>query len=117
MSHRGRGFSRVADPTDLRPGDTMYKRGHIRIITSVRREAAGDVYFTTAESRAGGASDPGGDTADVGPARAEWRYHNGQLQRRNSASDPWTNSSEQPTFGRYGRLAQAMEGMAAGVNP
>jgi hypothetical protein len=112
-----RGFTRITNPADLRPGDTMYKRGHIRIITSVRREAGGDVYFTTAESRAGGSYDPGGDRADVGPSRAEWRYHNGQLQRRNTASDLWANSTEQPVFGRYRRLAQAMQGATGGAGP
>ena len=104
-----RGFDRVSDPAELRPGDTMYLPGHIRIVTSARRTAAGDVYFTTAESRAGG-------RADVGPDRAEWRYHGGQLQMRRSPADPWTDSAERPTFGRYRRLATAMEGAAAGPN-
>ncbi len=105
-----RRFERISDPTQLRPGDTMYKPGHIRIITSVSRES-GDVVFSTAESRAGGSDDPGGDQADVGPASAQWRYHNGQLERR-SRTGAWIRSGEQPIFGRYRRLATAMEGAA-----
>jgi hypothetical protein len=97
-----RGFTRIQDITQLRPGDTMYIPGHIRIITSVRRAPDGAVLFTTAESRAGG-------QADVGPDRAEWRYHNGRLQMRRSPSEAWTDSGEQPTFGRYQRLQTAMQ--------
>jgi hypothetical protein len=97
-----RGFTRIQDVTQLRPGDTMYIPGHIRIITSVRRAPDGAVLFTTAESRAGG-------QADVGPDRAEWRYQDGRLQMRRSPSEPWTDSGEQPTFGRYQRLQTAMQ--------
>jgi hypothetical protein len=107
-----RRFERISDPTQLRPGDTMYRPGHIRIITRVSRES-GDVEFWTAESRAGGSDDPGGDTADVGPSSAHWRYHNGQLQRR-SRTGAWVRANENPVFGRYRRLATAMEGAAAG---
>jgi hypothetical protein len=97
-----RGFAAVRDVSQLQPGDTMYIPGHIRILTGVRRDTEGRTVFTTAESRAGG-------RADVGPDRAEWRYHNGQLQMRRSPTDPWSASTERPTFGRYQRLQGAME--------
>jgi hypothetical protein len=103
-----RGFTRIQDVTQLRPGDTMYIPGHIRIITSVRRTPDGAVLFTTAESRAGG-------RADVGPDRAEWRYHNGRLQMRRSPSEAWTDSEERPTFGRYQRLQAAMQQAVEGA--
>ena len=80
----------------------MYIPGHIRIVLSVRRDEEGRTVFTTAESRAGG-------RADVGPDRAEWRYHEGRLQMRRSPTDAWSASTGQPTFGRYQRLQGAME--------
>lgn len=97
-----RGFTQIRDTAQLQPGDTMYIPGHIRIITSVRRDDDGGIVFTTAESRAGG-------RADVGPDRAEWRYHNNRLQIRRSSNDRWSNSRERPTFGRQDRLQEAME--------
>jgi hypothetical protein len=97
-----RGFTAVRDVSQLQPGDTMYIPGHIRILTSVRRDAEGRTVFTTAESRAGG-------RADVGPDSAEWRYHEGHLQMRRTPTDAWSASREQPTFGRYQRLQGAME--------
>jgi len=97
-----RGFTAVRDVSQLQPGDTMYIPGHIRIVTSVRRDEEGRTVFTTAESRAGG-------RADVGPDSAEWRYHEGHLQMRRAPTDAWSASREQPTFGRYQRLQGAME--------
>jgi hypothetical protein len=97
-----RGFTVISDPSQLQPGDTMHIPGHIRIILSVRRDAEGQTLFTTAESRAGG-------RADVGPDRAEWRYHEGQLQVRRSPTGAWSATRERPTFGRYQRLQAAME--------
>jgi hypothetical protein len=97
-----RGFTAVGDVSQLQPGDTMYIPGHIRIVTSVRHDEAGGTVFTTAESRAGG-------QADVGPDRAEWRDHEGQLQMRRSPTDAWSASGERPTYGRYQRLQGAME--------
>lgn len=88
--------------SELRPGDTMHIPGHIRIVTSVRRDEEGRTVFTTAESRAGG-------QADVGPDRAEWRYREGQLQMRRSSTDEWANQTERPTFARYELLQGAME--------
>jgi hypothetical protein len=95
------GFTRVADPTQLQPGDTMYIPGHIRIVTAARRDPDGAVIFSTAESRAGG--------GDIGPDAGEWRYFQGQLQLRRSPDAEWGNSQENPTYGRYNRLAGAME--------
>jgi hypothetical protein len=100
------GFTLIPDPRQLRPGDTMHIPGHIRIVTSVGRTAEGDFTFTTAESRSGG-------QADVGPDRAEWRYHNRQLQLRRPGADPWSDVGEAPTYGRYDRLRQAMREAAA----
>lgn len=97
-----RGFTTISDASQLQPGDTMHIPGHIRIVLSVRRDEEGRTVFTTAESRAGG-------RADVGPDRAEWRYHEGQLQMRRSPTEAWSASGERPTFGRYQRLQTAME--------
>jgi hypothetical protein len=94
------GFTRVDDPADLRPGDTMRIPGHIRIITRVSTDESGGTLFTTAESRAGGA-------ADVGPDRADWRYNGETLQIRRSPGDAWSDTRETPTFGRYGLLESA----------
>jgi hypothetical protein len=97
LSGDAAGFSRVENPADLRPGDTMRIPGHIRIITGVRTDDTDGFIFTTAESRAGG-------SADVGPDRADWRYSGETLQIRRAPTDAWTNSTETPIFGRYGLL-------------
>jgi cell wall-associated NlpC family hydrolase len=101
-----RGFSRLEDPTELRPGDTMRIPGHIRIITRVQTDENGDMIFTTAEARAGG-------SADVGPDRADWRYEGKTLQIRRRPEDAWSNSSERPIFGRYNLLESAREAAEA----
>lgn len=89
--------SPIDDPAQLRPGDTMHIPGHIRIISSVDRDADGHVVFVTAESRSGG-------EADVGPDRAEWRYAGDDLQKRKSAESKWKESGEKPAYYRYHRL-------------
>lgn len=95
------GFTTVASPAELRPGDTMHIPGHIRIVTAVRRDSDGAVIFSTAESHSGGSS--------VGPEGGEWRYHEGALQLRRSPDEPWENQAGgNITYGRYERLAEAM---------
>lgn len=101
------GFSTVAKPGDLRPGDTMYIPGHIRIVMAAETTEDGAVVFTTAESRAGG-TDSKGQLRDVGPDRAVWRYNAadtfGKLEKQRSSK--WVRSGEKPTFGRYKALAK-----------
>jgi hypothetical protein len=96
-----RGFTQIQNTDELRPGDTMHIPGHIRVIMSTRRGEDGVMVFTTAEAHAG--------RGDIGPDRADWRYHNNRLQIRRSPDEAWTNSREGPTYGRYDRLQQAME--------
>jgi hypothetical protein len=64
------GFTTVASPAELRPGDTMHLPGHIRILSRAERRG-GNIHFKTAESRAGSGTiaSPG----HVGPADAYWR--------------------------------------------
>lgn len=100
-----KGFTKIADPTQLMAGDTMAIPGHIRIILSAHR-ISGGVQFITGESRAGG-------TADVGPDRVEWRYLNGKLQKKRASDGKWVKSGEKPTFGRYKLLQSAREGAVA----
>lgn len=92
-----KGFSKVGSPVDIRPGDTMHTRGHIRIVMAVERSEGG-VVFTTAES----SSSPD----DIGPHRAVWRYLDTSkfegLQHEKGKS--WREYKKTVTFGHYERL-------------
>jgi len=94
-------FAEVARPKDLRPGDTMWREGHIRIVTSVSAGAS-EVQFTTAESTAA--------QSDIGPTSAQWRYPDpeqfSKLQKFVGAK--WKNVTDEPgVFGRYSATAKA----------
>ncbi|MFN8469039.1 MAG: hypothetical protein U0X20_26010 [Caldilineaceae bacterium] len=58
-------FARFTQPKELRPGDTMWREGHIHIVTSVSASTK-EVQFMTAESAAA--------QQDIGPTSAQWRY-------------------------------------------
>jgi N-acetylmuramoyl-L-alanine amidase len=102
-----RGFASVARPDQLRPGDTMHKPGHIRIVTRVELTGAGQVKFMTAESSS---------VSDIGPTNNVWRYRDraqfsGLQKERNRDwnGSGWENVREQDTFGRYNLLARFIE--------
>ncbi len=90
-------FLRIKESFELRPGDTMHTKGHIRIITQVESDGRA-VIFTTAESRSG--------LTDVGPDTAFWRFPNAHnmdvLQRKDG--DRWRTVKKSITFGRYEKL-------------
>lgn len=101
------GFTTVARPDQLRPGDTMHKPGHIRVVTRVEITAEGHVKFTTAESSS---------VNDIGPTHNVWRYRDRSqfsgLQKegdRDWKGSRWENVNEQDTFGRYALLARFIE--------
>ncbi len=106
ISLRGgnRRFSTVSRPQDLRPGDTMHKPGHIRIVTRVTTNSQGHIEFTTAESSS---------VDDVGPTRNVWRYENPEvfenLQRWNGSDWVPGDVGKQVTFGRYRILEEATQ--------
>lgn len=91
------GFSKVSTPADLRPGDTMHKPGHIRIVMGVEMTEEG-VVFTTAESTSA--------SGDIGPNRAVWRYPDKSkftgLQRKKGKV--WKKYGAATTMGRYEQL-------------
>ena len=103
-----RGFSAIARPDQLRPGDTMHKEGHIRVITRVEVTGEGHVKFMTAESSS---------AQDVGPTPNVWRYQNrehmtGLQKEANSDWDgaQWRNHNEGTnTYGRYQPLSRFVD--------
>jgi hypothetical protein len=136
-----RSFAIVGDPTDLRPGDTMWSQSpappegrggmHIRILSRVGTRA-GHIEFETAESKAGAGS-PG----HVGPTAGYWRlegdarglartgqpgFQNWRLLTATSpgASDnEWRPSAVRHVFSHYlplSRLLQERGVQAARIN-
>jgi hypothetical protein len=99
--HNPRAFDLVAAPRDLRPGDTMWKEGHIRIVTRVRAAGDGTVEFTTAESSSVGL---------IGPVAKEWRcpdaarFAGSQVRRKGA----WAPNGEANAYSRYKPLAAAL---------
>jgi hypothetical protein len=99
--HNPRAFDLVAAPRDLRPGDTMWKDGHIRIVTRVRAAGDGAVEFTTAESSSVGL---------IGPVAKEWRcpdaarFAGSQVRRKGA----WAPNGETNAYSRYKPLAAAL---------
>ncbi|CAN7463080.1 hypothetical protein [Paraburkholderia hospita] len=112
-----RNFDAVAQPDDLRPGDTMGYPGHIRIVTRVDAQSDGSVVFLTAESSSSG-NNATSFRRDVGPTARRWRIGSrvvfDDLQRDDSASltgaPHWVPGDRGKTvaFSRYKRLRDAI---------
>lgn len=96
-------FAKVGSPLDLRPGDTMWKEGHIRVVMRVRRAGAA-VEFDTAESSS---------IRDIGPTPNTWRYPDGRsfkgLSKR--SGEAWRAApKDAQAYGRYKPLVALVEG-------
>jgi hypothetical protein len=101
--HNSRQFDVIARPADLCPGDTMWKTGHIRIISKVEPQADGSIQFITAES----------SSVDlVGPVAKTWkcpqaaRFTGVQVERGGT----FRPNTETNVYSRYKPLAEAMRG-------
>ena len=69
-------FDPVSMPSEARPGDVLLKRGHMRIVAAVEREADGPVTLRLAESisAAGVPHGQACEEADIGPRLIHIRY-------------------------------------------
>jgi hypothetical protein len=115
-------FDRVTDPTQLCPGDTMWRDGHIRIVCWAERRND-RIVFATAESR----STPN----DIGPSVAYWRYipnsgravdkvdfRGWRLERSDDLNAPdrnWARADDNHVFGHFQPLRSLLG--RAGVTP
>lgn len=106
LSHENHKFDAVKAPRDVRPGDTMWLQGHIRIVLQVGPGPEGKgIQMMIAESTV----DPGLPygvahglkTADrIGVDRALWWFQNpdrfevAQTRKRRSTSYEWTSSAK-----------------------
>jgi hypothetical protein len=99
-----RQFTRVEQPKDLRPGDTMWSAGHIRIVTSVMSSTT-NIEFETAESTPGPKLAPG-EPGSLGPTGVRWRYSDPEHFRllEQQEGDRWKRVKKAFTFGRYRAL-------------
>jgi hypothetical protein len=97
------GFAKVgvgkecAGPACLKPGDTMYIPGHIRVVLSVTPRDGG-IEFSTFESHAG--------ATRVGLAQAHWFYPEADSFRRlqiKRGSGPWKDVKGKDLQAVYGR--------------
>lgn len=94
-------FEVISRPSDLKPGDTMWKTGHIRIVHRVEPQSDGSVQFVTAESSSIGLI--GGVAKRWKAPRAD-RFANVQVERDATfRPNPETN-----VYSRYRPLADAM---------
>jgi hypothetical protein len=98
-----RQFDVVSRPSDLKPGDTMWKKGHIRVVHTVEPQPDGAIHFTTAES----------SSVDlIGPTAKTWkcphadRFAAVQVER----SGTFRASTEVNVFSRYRPLADVLSG-------
>ena len=66
--HNPSEFDLVPHPAALQPGDTMWRKGHIRVVHRVELRADGSVIFTTAESSS---------VNRMGPCSKRWRCPSG----------------------------------------
>lgn len=102
-------FDRITDPADLCAGDTMWKSGHIRIITWAERRADG-IYFCAAESSS---------VSDVGPSAKQWRLKpdpsggpanfRGYKLEVSGDGRTWTTNTTTHVYGRFRPLVRLLQ--------
>lgn len=99
-------FEVISRPADLKPGDTMWKEGHIRIVQSVEPQGDGSVQFATAESSSVGLI---GGVAKRWKAPKADRFTGVQVER----GGVFRANNETNVYSRYRPLAEAMRSPAA----
>jgi hypothetical protein len=101
--HNTREFDVIRRPGDLSPGDTMWKRGHIRIIHKVEPQTDGSIQFVTAESSS---VDLVGAVAKTWKCPQADRFTGLQVERAGT----FRANTEVNVFSRYKPLAEVLYG-------